>query len=135
MVDLNQLHLITCEHFATFSHISCVKVHSLASIHDLSTRQLLPKQYLQEPHQRSAKLCLNRCGADKICASLYLFPLLSFPPSVCDLQLPQPVLRVPGRGERHHGRDPGEAHRVGAPRSALLPPPRPQREGRSWPTL
>ena len=32
--------------------------------------------------------------------------------SVCHLQLPEPVLRVSGRRERHHVRDPGEAHTV-----------------------
>lgn len=32
--------------------------------------------------------------------------------SLCYLQLPESVLRIPGRGERHHGRDQGEAHPV-----------------------
>lgn len=32
--------------------------------------------------------------------------------SLCHLQLPESVLRVPGRRERHHGRDQREADRV-----------------------
>lgn len=37
---------------------------------------------------------------------------LCFSPSICNLQLPESVLWVPGRRERHHGRDPRETHRV-----------------------
>lgn len=41
---------------------------------------------------------------------LTVAPFLSC--SLCHLQFPEPLLWVPGRRERHHGRDQGEAHRV-----------------------
>lgn len=51
--------------------------------------------------------------ADHVCPCLGSF---------CDLQLPEPVLRVPGRGEHHHDRDPREAHCV-SPSILRVPSP------------
>ncbi|XP_037669985.1 transmembrane protein 184A isoform X4 [Choloepus didactylus] len=45
---------------------------------------------------------------------------------LCHLQLPEPLLPVPGGRERHHGRDPGKARRVQLPLWHLLP---------AWPVL
>lgn len=52
---------------------------------------------------------------------IYLTVALFLSYSLCHLQFPESLLRVPGRRERHHGRDQGEAHRV----SGLLFAPAP----------